>query len=388
MRQFIFTLTLTLAAILIPQVQVNAQKELIRKVGEYMDSSSVKGTDMRYIELPKKGWAVVYNTMFEQPRLTIDSHSIEVGGSDNVSYNISYNSYTRIMPKVATSMGLWVGYRGYGFGYAVSLSGNDGMNLALNMVTPSYGLNVKFSRYHFDKPDLHVSNMHVIYDDHEGIFPHADTDLPDFTQEFDLENPMKITTLMVDGFWIFNKRKFSYSAAYDQSTKQIRSAGSLIAGLMFYFQKYDLRYTPTQTPIDADDDKLAFLVFVKDINDFKIYQGSVGCGYTYNWVPARNLLINITAMPVLTVVNKLVARQYDTHLDFTDGGTFSLEDKGTVTNNGNVRLNFDAMMSAVYWHKDWFFKATGQLHQARGNYNLVTVNYFDWNAKLSIGRIF
>jgi hypothetical protein len=382
-----------MAAVLLPAVMVSAQKNFIAKVGAFMDSATVKGTDPRYIEIPKKGWAVMYNTMFEQQRLTISAHNHIVDNSPEMYTEWSFDSYTKIMPKVATSMGLWAGYRGYGFGYAVSLSGNDGMNLALNMVTPSYGLNVKFSRYHFDKPYLSVSNMHVIVDDHDPDpkkrIPHVDADIPDYTQEFELENAMKITTLMVDGFWIFNKRKFSYSAAYDQSAKQIRSAGSLIAGLMFYFQKYDLKFDHTQTVVDANDDKLALLVFGKDVNDFKIYQGSIGCGYTYNWVPARNLLINVTAMPVLTVVNKLVARQYEEKLNMNaDRVAITLEDKGTVTNNGNVRLNFDAMMSAVYWYKDWFFKATGQLHQARANYNLVTVNYFDWSAKVSIGRSF
>lgn len=90
-------------------------------------------------------------------------------------------------------------------------------------------------------------------------------------------------------------------------------------------------------------------------------------------------------MPVLTVLNKLVAHKYA--YNGTDEEMY-LVDQGNVTNNGRVRLNFDALMSAVYWHKNWFFKASGQLHQARGNYNLITVNYFDWNAKLSIGRSF
>lgn len=47
----------------------------------------------------------------------------------------------------------------------------------------------------------------------------------------------------------------------------------------------------------------------------KLWQGSVGAGYAYNWVPVRGLLVNVMAMPMLTFVNKLKAYGYATNIE-------------------------------------------------------------------------
>ena len=255
------------------------------------------------------------------------------------------------------------------------------MNMSLNIASSSYGLNVRFRRFHYSNPVFEISNFTVNGTNHGVLLPQ---------QEVELQNPMKITSLVVDGFWIFNKRKFSYSAAYNQSTRQLRSAGSIIAGLMFYFQKYDLKLDFSSSIFSDRNENFGFLT-ANNIGGFEMYQGSIGLGYTYNWVPGRNWVINLTAMPVLTVVNKLHAHQID--LDFRDDGDvteddFTLVEKEAKTNNGGVKLNLDLQMAAVYWHKDWFFKVTGQAHRFQGTYDLVTAKYFDWNAKASVGYTF
>ena len=362
----------------LPVGTVSAQKKFKDKVIAYLDSSGVKGTDPEYIALPRKPWALTFNSTFEQLRLTMRSDYHQIDGD----YDISYDTYMKINPRVSSSLGLWVGYRGFGFGYGLSLSSNNGMNLTVNMVTPSYGLNVRFNRFHYNNPVFGLNNFIV----------NGNTAAKDWfgDREYSLETPMKITSLVVDGFWIFNKRKFSYSAAYDQSTRQLRSAGSFIAGLMFYFQKYDLRLDPSSGWYSDANTNITFLTS-NDIDKFKIYQGSIGAGYTYNWVPGRNWVINLTAMPMLTIVNKLVVHQME--LIMVDDGNPSkddikLIDEGGNTESGRVRLNLDAQMSAVYWHKNMFFKVTGQAHHFRGSYDIVTTKFFDWNAKASVGYTF
>ena len=373
-----FNKLLIVVLLALPVGTVSAQKKLKDKVIAYLDSSGVRGTDSEYIALPRKPWALTLNSTFEQLRLTMRSDVHENDGD----YDITYDTYMKVNPKVASSLGLWVGYRGFGFGYGLSLSGNDGMNLTANMVTPSYGLNVRFNRFHYNNPVFGLNNFIV----------NGNTAAKDLfgDREYSLQTPMKITSLVVDGFWIFNKRKFSYSAAYDQSTRQLRSAGSFIAGLMFYFQKYDLRLDPSAGWYSDANTNITFLTS-NDIDKFKIYQGSIGVGYSYNWVPGRNWVINLTAMPMLTIVNKLVVHQMD--LIMVDDGAPSkddikLIDEGGMTETGRVRLNLDAQMSAVYWYKDWFFKVTGQAHHFRGSYDLVTTKFFDWNAKASVGYTF
>ena len=99
----------------LPVGTVSAQKEFVMKYVARRDSSGVRGTDPRYIGLPKKGWTVVLNPTFEQMRLTMRSHYSNTAGEygDN---EVDYDTYLKINPRVTSSLGLWVGYHGIGFG--------------------------------------------------------------------------------------------------------------------------------------------------------------------------------------------------------------------------------------------------------------------------------
>lgn len=96
-------------------------------------------------------------------------------------------------------------------------------------------------------------------------------------------------------YYIFNHRKFSYPAAYSQSTRQLRSAGSALAGIGFTRHSLiidwdaleDLieQYTVTsadQTVIN-EDMKFSRISY----NDLSAY-----LGYSYNWVFAPRWLFN------------------------------------------------------------------------------------------------
>ena len=174
-------------------------------------------------------------------------------------------------------------------------------------------------------------------------------------------------------------------AAYDQSTTQLRSAGSLIAGLMYYYQK-----------LDYDSPKNFY--FIKNAGDvalMKVYQGGVGFGYTYNWVPVRGLVLNIVAMPVLTLINKVKSSRYEIILpdegeyDSWDPDSYldaiTMRPAGEETLNGGVRLNLDLRMAASYCWRDWYVGATGQVHRFRSNNNNTTLKQTDWTVKAFIG---
>ncbi len=90
-------------------------------------------------------------------------------------------------------------------------------------------------------------------------------------------------TIIADGYYMFNGKKFSYAAAYDQSVIQKRSAGSLMAGLMY-------NYTDIDYAANSNGD---LIYMMSGLGRIKLWQGSVGVGYAYNWVPARGLLVNL-----------------------------------------------------------------------------------------------
>lgn len=94
-------------------------------------------------------------------------------------------------------------------------------------------------------------------------------------------------------YWVFNHRKFSYPAAYSQSTNQRKSAGSLIAG--FSYSRHNLHFDYTKLPpvlLSNIENTLQF----KQVK-YKDYSLSVG--YAYNWVFARNCLASLSLTPAI-----------------------------------------------------------------------------------------
>jgi hypothetical protein len=352
------------------------KKGFWKSVVAYLDSSNVKGVDPAYITQPDKPWALVFNSNVDKLSLDVASTMhvksvIEEEGTSEMTLHL------QIKPPVSTSLGLWAGYRGYGAGYSLSLSGDNGYSFAMNMVSPSYGINLRINRFSFDKPEASIS-WHT-----NGAAGSGEDALDAKTIQTALSSPMKIGTLVLDGYWVFNKKRFSMLAAYDQSTIQLRSAGSLIAGLMYYYQK-----------LDYDTPKNLFILqtFTK-MGLMKVYQGSIGLGYTYNWVPARGLVVNVTAMPVLTLLNLVKVSNYqlvfpENMEDYSESewiNALSMKHVSDERLNGGVRLNFDMRMGVSYIWRDWYVGAAAQGHHFRSNSDDTTLKLTDWNIKAYVG---
>lgn len=92
-------------------------------------------------------------------------------------------------------------------------------------------------------------------------------------------------------YYIFNHKKFSYPAAFSQSTCQKRSAGSALIGIGYTRHTLDLDYEKLQQTFEARmpdySEKLdSGLMF----NKVKYTDFSISGGYAYNWVFANNWL--------------------------------------------------------------------------------------------------
>jgi len=209
-----------------------------------------------------------------------------------------------------------------------------------------------------------------------------------------LIDPIRVNTVIADGYYIFNGKKFSYPAAYDQSVIQKHSAGSLIAGLMYNY-----------THIDYSADSNGDMIFLMDgLGRVKLWQGSVGAGYAYNWVPTRGLLVNVMAMPMLTFINRLKAYGYETNLPemmddpmfWNDQISYEEWDKwyydnvrikpiGEQTFNSSISIGFDARVSLTYNFGRFFINAYGQFNNIRYHHNSTNGYLNDWFVNTSLG---
>lgn len=359
------------------EVQPQLKKSFLQKLVHYLDSSNVMGTDPDYIGLPEKKWCVTLNSSHNQISLNLDSH-LEASADDQFDFNL------RIPPPVTNSVGASICYRGWGGGYGFSLTGNKGINMSFNIATPMNGVNIRWRRFNFDEPQIGASNIIS-----EGIKKEG---MPLTTTE--LNKSMKIESFVFDGYWIFNHKRFALAAPYGQSVIQKRSAGSFIAGLMVYYQKFDM----------SQRENAIISLFHNGLGKLKIYQGSLGAGYTYNWVPTPGLVINAVAMPVVSVVNYIKAETYTYKLDdeyekmfeeeneqFSAGDLFShitLDKKNSDSDWGKIRLNLDVRASITYWIRNWFITGMGQIHSFSSTYDETTIRMSEWDIKAAIGFTF
>ena len=95
------------------------------------------------------------------------------------------------------------------------------------------------------------------------------------------DGAMTLKSLNLNAYYAFNYRQFSYPAAFTQSYIQRRSAGSFLLAASGQGQKAETH---------ANYHSL-----------LKVTNIGIGAGYGYNWVPFRDWLIHLSALPTFIV---------------------------------------------------------------------------------------
>ena len=331
-----------------------------------IDSMAVANVDRSYIEQPKKPWAV-------EARSSISHSSLEMEADWSFENVIDGRITAKTDNNYPASLGVWAGYRGYGFGFSKQLSG-DGSTFSLGAMGGSFGINMRINSYRSSTP-------YVTYSFASGGEVDADAgDVP-------LDDPIRIRSFFLDGYYMFNGRHFSYAAAYDQSLIQRRSAGSFMAGLMYYHSSVAF----------DDDSSWPMVLLMKTIGKLKFTQANVGAGYAYNWVPARGWLVSAQVMPMITFYNKTKVCYYDIQddkgksifsidsdeIDY-DGHYHVVEVNDEATGN-RVSWNFDARLSLVYNWSNCYLRVYGHYNRFRYKNDDGLGWLMDWTGYASLG---
>ena len=329
---------------------------VLGKLRNYLDSSGIKGTDPAYIGLPKRKWRL--SLIADMDDMNVDVKNTSNDGDKSWSFDL------KVRPPMSASSGIWVGYMGYGFGFSYFKTGQNSTNMAMNFAAPSYSINVRWIRSNTDHKLKDWAEKGMTY---EQLVESRDYGY-------------KIESFVFDGYWIFNKKKFSLSATYDLSTVQLRSAGSFIAGLMFNYQKCDY----------SSPDNIGLLVEANHIGKVKMNQLSAGGGYTYNWVPKPGLVINMMAMPVLTFFSNSKLRKYDWTYQYKDAARTQINGVTVIpgeehTEHGKVALNVNTRIAAAYRYKIWVFSIFAQANYLRSYFEGTSFKVFQWNMKGTVG---
>lgn len=154
-------------------------------------------------------------------------------------------------------------------------------------------------------------------------------------------------------YYIFNHRKFSYPAAYSQSTVQRRSAGSMLLGIGYTRHTLDVNFEKLSALVDEKlgkkEDGTSRIDSSLSFTKVKYTDVSVSCGYAYNWVFAKNWLFNASAS-VGVAYNQSSSDTEHSRIDLRD---FSFKN-----------FNFDGIgrFGVVWNNTKWYVGASTIIH--------------------------
>jgi len=380
-RLFILAILITSALTLTAQTTQEPKGvfRFLHKLGTLLDTMAVKGVDTRYITAPKRPWQVIAKGNINQSELkmksTIDGGAMFTGMVGDLEWE------PRIKTPASTYAGVWAGYRGYGLGYSWNVGGDKGSILSFGATGGSYGINLRIHTFRSDKPEVYYEGTFL--DDHNEPFRMEEYDV------IKLASPIKTRTLLLDAYYMFNGKRFSYAAAYDQSVIQKRSAGSFMVGAMYYHSHIDY----------AEDENADFILLMDDIGRIRQWQLSLGAGYAYNLVPCRGLLISAMFMPMATVYDRHKTWRYDSNLREEADDDIIYDDDELVENayrlkdeplsitdtHSPVTINFDTRLSLTYQWDRFFINAYGQFSRFHFKEGNVKGTLRDWYVNASIG---
>ena len=194
----------------------------LREVQQYLDDKAKGKVDPLYIEVPDKPWRVI---------LRYKENVVDVDYSQSVDFP-EYNEHADwelcFTPPVASSVGFWVGYRGTGFSYSKSLTKNAGRYYSISSTGAKYGFNFRLRRFNTQDAEFNAEDRNL--DTGVGSKESTTVSMP---------APVWIRSTYINGYYVFNGRRYSQAAAYNQSVIQRHSAGSLLLGATWYQSSFD-----------------------------------------------------------------------------------------------------------------------------------------------------
>ena len=241
-------------------------QNLFQRIDSILTCNYRKGAiDTAYVVRPSTKWTV-------KARLNVSGAKIEAEGLED---GVPFNSEAKADYKTTVSVAAT--YLGFSLSAALNPAKLLGRYNDYELNFNSYGRRFGF--------DIIYQNAHNFtgWHDKEGM---PRMELP--------ADMMSVKTLNLNTFYCFNSRRFSYPAAFSQSYIQRRSAGSFMLAASAMGQHATLN---RQQEIEL-----------------KMTNIGVGAGYGYNYVPSKQWLLHISALPTFIVYSNTKMTFNDTKL--------------------------------------------------------------------------
>ena len=192
---------------------------------------------------------------------------------ESVSILHEYGNLEKITSKYGSNrplgLGLGVSYRNIGLSFSYSIKpfrdANKGDTKSVDWQYHYYGKNIVFD---------FIGQMY------EGFYT---TEIGEDREiSYNFHSRLKVTKLGFSSQYVFNSKKFSYRAAFDQSERQLQSAGSFLLGGEFYYNQIrsDIPYFFNDT--------------IGGKEKYKSYQFGPNVGYAHTFVIKKQVHISLS----------------------------------------------------------------------------------------------
>ena len=242
---------------------------------------------------------------------------------------------SKLQGNMDKSVGFQVGYGNLSLGWNQKVGGNrEYINRSFSFDFLGAGYAVQLQYLDFEQPvEYEIRTGKKEGWDYENVSGRTD-------------NPGRMKAFIADAFYAFNRRTFAYSAVYKGNMIQKRSSGTWMFGTKFIGGM-----------VENDPDE-TISISTGGMYKNTTRQVSFGGGFSYNFVPfhrqpgedlkgLRNLTVNVTAIPMVTLFNQFSSIRHD------QTGDYGSDDMKVVM-NGNLLINYVARAGVIYSWERYF----------------------------------
>ena len=298
----------------------------IRKVGKEFNA-----VDTTFISpnLYNLAFMLEHSSWYEYYRLGSNSNN----GEQSISFS----------PNANFKLGVYFGWRWIFLGYSFDVKDIFGghknkakkTEMALNLYSSKFGVDLYWRK---TGSDFKIRS-------YNGFQLNTPTKNMDF-------NGFQSKIKGLNAYWIFNYKRFSYPAAYSQSTNQRKSAGSLMAG--FSYSQHNISFDYDKLPTEMRDQLHNALLFKK----VKYSDYSLCLGYGYNWVFAKNWVSNLSLLPAIAYKKSKINDTPQPHTHWIKDINFDLITRASIVYNNSKSFAGAALVMHTYDYRKEDFSLT------------------------------
>ena len=298
----------------------------IRKVGKEFNA-----VDTTFISpnLYNLAFMLEHSSWYEYYRLGSNSNN----GEQSISFS----------PNANFKLGVYFGWRWIFLGYSFDVKDIFGghknkakkTEMALNLYSSKFGVDLYWRK---TGSDFKIRS-------YNGFQLNTPTKNMDF-------NGFQSKIKGLNAYWIFNYKRFSYPAAYSQSTNQRKSAGSLMAG--FSYSQHNISFDYDKLPTEMRDQLHNALLFKK----VKYSDYSLCLGYGYNWVFAKIWVSNLSLLPAIAYKKSKINDTPQPHTHWIKDINFDLITRASIVYNNSKYFAGAALVMHTYDYRKEDFSLT------------------------------